>query len=249
MNIFAAKRQAWRKEYKAWQEQHKALKEQQKTLKKNHSQPGMKDGADARAKQAMERQAKKKEILKKIAANIAAEKRYKKKKLLFAKEEKIANLFIRKSDLSSIRAEAKKSYRLAIGKKIKKTLNDQELREYYNSEKTIKCRLSFLGKNFKANYNKNSIAIIEEYGLQHGYSFQHAENGGEYLIKELGYWVDGYDIQNNVVIEYYEKRHNKRESIIRDEVRKEQIVKLLGCKFIEIREKAISKKLAAYTIY
>lgn len=83
-------------------------------------------------------------------------------------------------------------------------------------------------------YNPKSISIIEEYGDKYGYNFQHAENGGEFYIEELGYWVDGYDKEKNVVIEYYEKAHNKRKQ--RDEQRKKEIINYLKCKFIEIRE-------------
>jgi hypothetical protein len=84
------------------------------------------------------------------------------------------------------------------------------------------------------NYNKNACKIIEQYGKQTGYNFQHAENGGEFYLKELGYWVDGYDKEKNVVVEYYEKRHKK--TIIKDEYRKNDIINFLHCKFIEIKE-------------
>ena len=63
---------------------------------------------------------------------------------------------------------------------------------------------------------------------------QHAENGGEYHIKELGYWVDGYSEEKNIVIEYYESFHEKQKE--RDERRKQEIIEFLGCKFIEIKE-------------
>ena len=83
-------------------------------------------------------------------------------------------------------------------------------------------------------YNKIGCKIIEEYGKEHGYSFQHALNGGEFFIEELGYWVDGYDKKNNVVIEYYEKSHRSKKD--RDKRRKQEIINHLGCEFIEIKE-------------
>ena len=79
-------------------------------------------------------------------------------------------------------------------------------------------------------YNPRSIPIIEEYGKVNGYNFQHAMNGGEFRIPELGYWVDGYDNTKNVVIEYYEKRH--RRSVDRDLTRMREIMNFLNCKFI-----------------
>ncbi len=83
---------------------------------------------------------------------------------------------------------------------------------------------------FAPNYNNQACLLIEEYGKQNGYNFQHALNGGEFYIKELGYWVDGYDKEKNTVIEYYEKWHNRQTE--KDKQRKERIIKILKCKFI-----------------
>ena len=86
-------------------------------------------------------------------------------------------------------------------------------------------------------YNPGSIPIIEQYGTEHGYNFQHAENGGEFYIKELGYWVDGYDEEKNVVIEYDEKHHfgfNDKLNT-KDVHRQNEIIKEKNCKFIRIK--------------
>jgi len=62
-------------------------------------------------------------------------------------------------------------------------------------------------------------------------------NGGEFHIKELGYWVDGYDNENNVVYEYDERHHFiGTELKERDIIRQEEIVNFLGCKFIRIKD-------------
>jgi hypothetical protein len=66
--------------------------------------------------------------------------------------------------------------------------------------------------------------------------FQHALNGGEYHIKELGYWIDGYDKHQNVVIEYDEYNHWHRKNRIKDENRRKEIIDFLKCKFILITE-------------
>ena len=93
----------------------------------------------------------------------------------------------------------------------------------------VKCN----GGQLTPMYNINACKLIEEYGQLHGYNFQHAENGGEYYIKELGYFVDGYDKEKNVVIEYYEKRHKK--TVNRDERRQKEIEDFLGCNFVILR--------------
>jgi hypothetical protein len=86
-------------------------------------------------------------------------------------------------------------------------------------------------------YNPHSIAIIEEYGQKHGYSFQHAENGGE--VQLFGYFVDGYDKDKNVVIEYDEKHHFDKYGKLkhRDYIRQQNIISEIRCKFIRINYK------------
>ena len=107
----------------------------------------------------------------------------------------------------------------------------------------LKARISALkyiekmsGNRIIPRYNINSISIIEQFGKENGYTFQHAENGGEFHIKELGYFVDAYDVEKNVVLEIDERHHfdtdgNLRE---RDITRQSEIEKFLGCKFIRL---------------
>ena len=83
-------------------------------------------------------------------------------------------------------------------------------------------------------YNPSACNTIDIYGKENGYKFQHALNGGEFYIKELGYWVDGYDKQKNVVIEYYESHHKKQ--VKRDSIRIREIKNVLGCKIIILKE-------------
>lgn len=81
-------------------------------------------------------------------------------------------------------------------------------------------------------FNPDGCKAIDEYGKLHGYNFQHAMNGGEYHIKELGFWVDGYDPEQNVVIEYDELHHKNR--VEKDLKRQQLITEYLNCKFIRI---------------
>lgn len=112
-----------------------------------------------------------------------------------------------------------------------------------SDESRLKCRLATLkyleslsGK-IVPRYNKQSIPIIEQYGEDNGYNFQHAENGGEFYIEELGYWVDGYDKEKNVVLEIDEKHHFDIDGNLRekDVIRQSEIENHLGCKFIRIK--------------
>ena len=63
---------------------------------------------------------------------------------------------------------------------------------------------------------------------------RHAENGGEFYIKELGYWVDYYEPNLNIVIEYDEFAHRRKQK--KDVKRQQQIETLLKCKFVRIAE-------------
>ncbi len=97
--------------------------------------------------------------------------------------------------------------------------------------------LSELKGQIVPRYNKDSIGIIEEYGERNNYNFLHAENGGEHHIKELGYFVDAYDPEANVVLEIDEPYHFTIEGDLRekDKIRQRQIEDALGCTFIRIR--------------
>lgn len=89
-------------------------------------------------------------------------------------------------------------------------------------------------------YSKKACKFIDEYGKQHGYNFQHALNGGEFYIKELGYWVDGYDKEKNVIFEYDEPHHyNEMTKLLKEKdiIRMNEIQNHLSCKFYRYNEK------------
>lgn len=100
--------------------------------------------------------------------------------------------------------------------------------------------LSYLEKlkgQLAPRYNKDSIQLIEDYGRKNGYKFMHAENGGEFYIKELGYFLDAYDPFNNVALEVDERHHFDKEGRLleRDTIRQKEIEEKLGCTFIRIK--------------
>jgi len=108
-----------------------------------------------------------------------------------------------------------------------------------HKEDTIKKMRTTYSKKMVDNkwhpsFNITACEIIEKYGKKYGYDFQHAMNGGEFFIEELGYWVDGYDRNKNTVIEYYEKSHLY--SIERDEKRIKDIEEHLKCNVIILKE-------------
>lgn len=98
-------------------------------------------------------------------------------------------------------------------------------------------RLIKTNKSFHPPYNKRACEYFNMMMEGSDFFIQHAENFGEYHIKELGYFVDGYDAENNIVYEWDEERHFRdTETIEKDRIRQEKIENLLGCKFIRIRQ-------------
>jgi len=93
------------------------------------------------------------------------------------------------------------------------------------------------GNQLYPNYNKLGCQIFDRISNINKINIQHAMNGGEYYIKELGYWVDGYDKCNNVVYEYDENHHYKNNKLKKsDLMRQQEIQKFLNCDFVRIKQ-------------
>lgn len=142
-----------------------------------------------------------------------------------------------------------KTHTKAVRKKLSK-LNTERLKNnnpMNNPDSVKKIRLKkikrindSLGAGFQVlpAYNKSSIKHIEKVATDMGITdLQHAENGGEFHIKELGYWVDGYSKEKNIVIEYDERAHFNLDGSLKEKDRRRQkeIEEHLGCKFIRIK--------------
>lgn len=98
-------------------------------------------------------------------------------------------------------------------------------------------KLKMIDKKFHPPYNKKGCEYFNKLMEETGIEIQHAENGGEFHIEELGYWVDGYDKENNTVYEWDEKSHYVNGELKeKDIIRQNNIEKFLNCKFIRIRE-------------
>lgn len=91
-------------------------------------------------------------------------------------------------------------------------------------------------------YNPEACKIISNYGNNNGFNFIHAENGGEFFVKEVGCFLDGYDKTKNIVIEFYERFHYNEDGTLKEkDIRRESlIINKLKCGFIRIN--AFSKK-------
>ena len=95
-------------------------------------------------------------------------------------------------------------------------------------------------KSSRPRYNKNAIPILEQIAKDHGWNIQHAENGGEFYTG-IGYFVDAYDKEKNVVLEYDEPSHyvDVKNNILREKdlKRQREIIDYLHCEYWRYNEK------------
>ncbi len=83
------------------------------------------------------------------------------------------------------------------------------------------------------NFNPRACNIIDEYGKQRGYNFQHAMNGGEICID--GYFPDGIDKEKKIIIEIDEKHHFNSDGTYRKkDIRRQLYLENLGYKIIRL---------------
>jgi len=95
----------------------------------------------------------------------------------------------------------------------------------------------FNGYQVIPSFNKNSCYLFDKMMKKQNIYIHHAMNGGEHYIKELGYWLDGYDRENNVVYEFDEKHHFDKSGNLKEKdlIRQKEIENFLKCKFIRIK--------------
>lgn len=102
---------------------------------------------------------------------------------------------------------------------------------------TIKYLLNVVGS--RPRYNKSSIPILEQIAKEHGWNIQHAENGGEFYTG-IGYFVDAYDKEKNIVLEYDERIHYEdvENNILREKdlKRQQRIIEYLHCEYWRYNE-------------
>ena len=111
-------------------------------------------------------------------------------------------------------------------------------RSHIHNEKIRKSKHKCIinGKRLAPNYNPTACIYFDWLNMYWDLNIQHAENGGEYHIKGLGYWVDGYDKETNTVYEFDEKHHFRGGKLKNEDVERQQkIINKLLCEFIRIR--------------
>lgn len=85
------------------------------------------------------------------------------------------------------------------------------------------------------NYNPKACEYFNKLNIEKGWNLQHALNGGE--IDCIGYSLDGYDKEKNIVVEYDEPHHNLPSIKEKDLIRQNRITNHLKCEFYRFNEK------------
>ena len=105
--------------------------------------------------------------------------------------------------------------------------------------KSLKRReITLNGKKLRTFFNKKACDYFDKLMKENNINIQHALNGGEYYLKELGYFLDGYDIKNNIVYEWDEYQHFDKNGELKekDVIRQKEIIDYLGCKFVRFKQ-------------
>jgi very-short-patch-repair endonuclease len=90
---------------------------------------------------------------------------------------------------------------------------------------------------FKPSFNKKACEFFDKLNESKRWNGMHGNNGGEKKIKK--YWVDYYEPNLNIVIEWDEKEHNYPKNKEKDKIRQQEIINYLNCSFYRIEEKTL----------
>jgi hypothetical protein len=119
-----------------------------------------------------------------------------------------------------------------IDSRIKKIPRTEEQKQKFR-ESAIK-RMDKLFGRCVPGYNPRACETFDELNRIYGLNLRHAENGGEVCI--MGYFVDAFDLENQLIIEYDEKYHNNQKHKRKDEIRQSNLIRVTGFTFIRIKE-------------
>jgi len=115
----------------------------------------------------------------------------------------------------------------------------------HTSETKRKMRLSKIDYILNKNggicpmHNIRACEYFDKLSEEKNWNLQHALNGGEFYISKLGYFIDAYDKNKNIVVEYDEPRHYSVKGDLKEKDIKRQIeiIEELNCDFYRFSEK------------
>lgn len=116
----------------------------------------------------------------------------------------------------------------------------KEIADQKQEETKRKMRLSAIKRiekrigQISPNYNPQGCKIIDWFNMYYEFDFQHAENGGEICID--GYFPDGVDQNQMIIIEIDEKHHFNNGNLNQKDIDRQKYLENLGYDFMRIKE-------------
>jgi len=102
------------------------------------------------------------------------------------------------------------------------------------------CRqCSAVHSNGYIQYNPKACEFFRCFDIVHGIEGRHATNGGEHFIPELGYWLDYFNKDIKLIMEWDESHHFLSDGSLRDkDVKRQQAIEnhYKDFKFIRIKQ-------------
>lgn len=142
--------------------------------------------------------------------------------------------------------ETKRLLSISTSKRLAKPESNPMFGKHHSNEARAKIRTKYIARmesEFNAvivpNFNFDACKYFDIVSTTNGLTLQHALNGGEVRVEQLGYFLDAYDKEHNIAIEYDEPKHydingNLKE---KDITRMTEIKSHLNCRFFRYNEK------------
>ena len=114
--------------------------------------------------------------------------------------------------------------------KMSESLKQARMTNSYGDKFKMKCRENKLKQlevqGTQRTFNDFACKFMDQFNVEFGTKLQHGLNGGE--IQFIGYSLDGYDKEKNIVFEYDEPNHNKSSRKTKDIIRQNRIINIIN---------------------
>jgi hypothetical protein len=137
------------------------------------------------------------------------------------------------------------NYKKRLSETTKQKISNSHKKENLSYQNIINYRIGAMNRilrqknqknNTYGNYNEIACKFFDKLNKFKNWNGIHALNGGEYAIKNLGYFLDYYEPDKNIAIEWDEPYHRKKKQTEKDERKEKEIKALLNCKFYRIKQ-------------
>jgi hypothetical protein len=172
---------------------------------------------------------------------------------LYGKRGKLCHWFGKTHSLETKEKLSKQKIGIPMSEDFRKKCIKRQTGKTPTDDTKRKMRISKINYIIKENggicpmFNKDAIGYFSKLETERNWNGRYAtKENGEYYLQELGYFVDYYEPNLNVVIEYDEPRHYYTDGQLKpkDKKRMNEIISHLHCKFYRYNEK--KKELIEY---